>query len=110
PDGPLGRERHDLGRRKAALAQQTQHDRADRARGADDRNAQIGAHANSPNGRSGRIVSGPDSSKAVCSARTAAGTCPPAMTHEILIGEVAIISMFTPSAPRTVKTFAATPG
>ena len=32
------------------------------------------------------------------------------MTHEILIGEVEIISMFTPASPSTVNAFAATPG
>ena len=68
------------------------------------------AHTNSPNGRSARIVPSPDSSNAACSARTAPGTAAPAMTQEILIGDVEIISMFTPSAPSVVKTFAATPG
>ena len=66
--------------------------------------------ANSPNGCSGRIVSGPDSSNAACSERTACLSWSPAMTHEILIGDVEIISMLMPSSPSVAKTFAATPG
>ena len=50
------------------------------------------------------------SSKASCSARTASGTRSAEITHEILIGEVEIISMLIPSPPRTSKTLAATPG
>ena len=41
---------------------------------------------------------------------TASGTRSAEMTHEILIGEVEIISMLIPSAPSTSKTLAATPG
>ena len=66
--------------------------------------------ANSPNGCSGRIVSAPCRSKAVCSALTAVSTSSTGTTQEIRIGEVEIISMLMLLAPRTVKTFAATPG
>ncbi len=52
----------------------------------------------------------PDSSKAACSARTASGTRSPRTTHEILIGDVEIISMLIPSSPSMEKTLAATPG
>ena len=41
---------------------------------------------------------------------TAAGTWSAAITQEILIGEVEIISMLIPFSPRVWKTFAATPG
>src|SRR5205823_3819189 len=95
--------------RERAIAQQAQHDAADRTGGADDGHAQPG-HENSPNGRSTCTVSLPDSSNAACSARTASGTRSPAMTQEILIGEVEIILMLMSSAPRVEKTFAATPG
>ena len=66
--------------------------------------------ANSPNGCSGRIVPSPESSKALCSARTASGTRSPGTTQEMRIGEVEIISMLIALSPSVVKTFAATPG
>ena len=62
------------------VSQQVEQHGADLARGADDGDAMAlcGArHANSPNGCSGRIVSSPWRSKAVCSARTASGTRSP---------------------------------
>ena len=49
-------------------------------------------------------------SKAVCSWTTAVSTSSSRTTHEILIGEVEIISMFTPASPSTVRARAATPG
>jgi len=49
-----------------------------------------------PDGRSGRIVSVPDSSKGGVQRANGAGTASPAMTQEILIGDVEIISMLTP--------------
>ena len=55
-------------------------------------------------------VPGPDSSKALCSACTARSTRSRAITQEILIGDVEIMSMFTPSPASTAKTLAATPG
>ena len=81
--GALGRERHDLVGREAAAAQDVEHDRPDRAGGAATATLMT---SNSPNGFSGRIVSGPASSNAVCSERTACLTLSPGMTHEILIG------------------------
>ena len=48
----------------------------------------------SPATSSGSTESAP-SSNAVCSSRTAVSTCSSRTTHEILIGEVEIISMFT---------------
>ena len=52
----------------------------------------------------------PESSKALCRALTARSTRSRSITQEILIGEVEIMSMFTPSSASTAKTFAATPG
>ena len=63
----------------------------------------------SPDTSSRRTASAP-SSNAVCSSRTAVSTSSSRITHEILIGEVEIISMFTPASPSTVKVLAATPG
>ena len=57
----------------------------------------------------GWIASSP-SSNAACSRRTASGTSDPRTTHEILIGDVEIISMFTPASPSTLNVLAATPG
>ena len=62
----------DLRGGEAPRVEQREHLRAHRAGGADDRDTR--RHANSPNGCSGRIVSGPESSKALCRARTASGT------------------------------------
>ena len=59
---------------------------------------------------SGIEVPGPESSNAACSTCTARGTSERSITQEILIGEVAIISMFTPSSASVEKTRAATPG
>ncbi len=61
-------------------------------------------------GYSARIVSGPESSKAACSARTTDSTRSRGMMQEILIGEVEIMSMLRSSAASTLNTFAATPG
>ena len=46
----------------------------------------------------------------MCSWRTAVSTSSSRTTHEILIGEVEIISMFTLASPSTVSARAATPG
>src|ERR1019366_69666 len=61
-------------------------------------------------GYSGIEVPGPESSNALCSTCTARGTRARSITQEILIGEVEIISMFTPSSASTSNTLAATPG
>src|ERR1700735_2902126 len=66
--------------------------------------------ASGANESSTRAVPGPESSKALCSARTTPSTRSCGITQEILIGEVEIISMFKPSAASTPNTFAATPG
>ena len=58
---------------------------------------------------SGCTASAP-SSNAVCSSRTASSTSSSRTTQEILIGEVEIISMFTPASPSAVNALAATPG
>src|SRR6185369_12052058 len=94
--GARGGERDDLGGREAALAQLGEHHGADGAGGADDSDAVGAAHARAPNGFSASTWSAP-SSKAVCRARTARSTASPETTHEILIGEVAIISMLIAS-------------
>src|SRR5207249_4580966 len=117
-----GGEVDDLIGRERARLEQAAHDRAHRSGGTDDRdphaadpdmdvrNGIYAANpdmdvrngiyaANSPNGCSGRIVSGPASSKAAWSARTASGTRSPRITQEMRIGEVEIISMLMSCSP-----------
>ena len=93
-----------------ALAQQLEHRRADDAGGADDGDPQPAAHrASCPIGRS-RWTSARLSWNARVSACTASGTASERITHEILIGEVEIISMLISSSASVSNTCAATPG
>ena len=81
----------------------------DRAGGADDGDTQAELIAPS----SDRARAGPRrrrGSNALCSARTAWGTASARITHEILIGDVEIISMLMPSSASVSNTLAATPG
>src|SRR5262249_18477921 len=121
----LGGERDHLGGGKPARRQQLEDRRADQAGRAEDTNSvAVATHlahplgpaqpatvgrCSGPVGSSGRTASSP-SSKTLWRALTASGTRSAAMTHEILIGEVEIISMLIFSRPRTSKTLAATPG
>src|SRR4029453_11506479 len=103
-------ERHDLVGRERALA----HDAEDRGAHGPGRPGDRDPHDVTlgrwePDGASGRTESAP-SSKAVCSSRTAVSTCSSRTTHEILIGEVEIISMFTPALAIASKVLCATPG
>ena len=84
--------------------------RTDDAGGADDGDSISAAHlASCPIGRS-RWTSARLSWNAACSAWTAFGTASERITHEILIGEVEIISMLIPSSASVSNTVAATPG
>src|SRR6202030_3993480 len=92
-DRALGGEWDDLARSEASRREHLEHDPPDRPGRPDDRHPRMGAHRASPNGFSATIVPSPARPNAACSPRTASGTLSPAITHEILIGEVEIISM-----------------
>ena len=85
-----------------ARSSSSQHVGAHGAGGADDatRSRSCRALARTPRtaARAGSCPS-PDSSNAACSARTASARARRGSTHEILIGEVEIISMLIPSSP-----------
>src|SRR3954452_21894737 len=106
----LGRERHHFVGRERPLAHDAEHrgaDSAGRTHHGDPHQDTTGRW--SPRGSSRRIAPSP-SSNAEWSSTTARSTSASLTTHEILIGDVEIISMFTPALPSTVKVLAATPG
>ena len=111
PCRALGGERHDLLRREGALAQHLEHRGADGAGGAHDGDPHRLRHLRAVHARHvlGQHGVGAELERGV-QLRTASSTCSSRTTQEILIGEVEIISMFTPASPRTVNVFAATPG
>src|SRR6202042_3254060 len=104
--GRAGRcERDDLVGRERTLIEHREHDPTDCPGGSD----YPDSHRASLLNGSGSIAPSPRSN-ALCSARTACGTKSALITHEILIGDVEIISMLMSSAASVSNTFAATPG